>query len=189
MNTDAIIRSVRTWVEQFVVGEQLCPFARQPLESGGVRFVVTEARSTNVLLDCLAEEIARLAQTPEIETTLLIHPNVLTDFLTYNQFLDEVDALLRRLDLEGVFQVASFHPDYQFAGTEPEDAENYTNRSPSPMLHVLREERIEAAVASFKNIEGVPERNIRHLRQIGASALAERLNACFRDTDGPHALN
>jgi hypothetical protein len=185
MNADATIRSVSTWVEQLVVGEQLCPFARLPLQSGRVRFEVTQATSADELLACLAEEIKRLEQTPEIETTLLIHPNVLTDFLTYNQFLDEVDALLRRLDMEGVFQVASFHPDYQFAGTEVEDAENYSNRSPYPLLHLLREASIETAIDSFENIDGVPDRNIRHLRQIGASALAERLNACFQDSDEP----
>lgn len=185
MNTDAIIRSVRTWVEQLVVGEQLCPFARQPLQSGSVRFEVSEATDTAELLECLAEEIEKLVQTPELETTLLIHPNVLTDFLAYNQFLDEVDTLLRRLGMEGVFQVASFHPDYQFAGTEPGDAENYTNRSPYPLLHLLREESIETAIASFENIDRVSERNISHLEQIGAGSLAARLNACFRDSDGP----
>ena len=185
MNADAIIRSVKTWIEQLVVGEKLCPFARQPLQAGRVRFAVTDTASSTGLLDRLGDELELLTRAPELETTLLIHPNVLTDFLTYNQFLDEVDALIRHLKLEGVFQVASFHPDYRFAGTAPEDAENYSNRSPYPLLHLLREESIEAAISSYPDIDGVPERNVMRLRQIGAEALATRLRACFRDTDGP----
>jgi hypothetical protein len=183
--SEPIIRTVRTWVEQLVVGEKLCPFARQPLEAAKVRFVVTGAVGSAELLDRLSEEVDLLSQSAEIETTLLIHPHVLTDFPAYNQFLDEADALIRRLGVEGVFQVASFHPDYQFAGTAPGDAENYSNRSPYPLLHLLREESIEAAINAFPDIDGVPERNIQRLRQIGAQALAERLRDCFQDTDEP----
>ncbi len=185
MNTEAILNSVGTWVEQLVVGEQLCPFARQPLKAGRVRFAVTFVTSEAALLDALAEEIARLEQNARIETTLLIHPNVLTEFESYNQFLDDVDELIRSMGVEGTFQVASFHPDYRFAGTGSEDAENYSNRSPYPLLHLLRERSIEAAIDAFDDIDGVPERNIRHLRQIGAETLAARLAACFRDTDSP----
>lgn len=180
MNSEAIIIPVRTWVETFVIGEQLCPFARQPLADGRVRFQVTEAESEADLLSALTAEIEHLAQTPAVETTLLVHPNALNDFLAYNQFLDEVDALIQTLDVEGEFQVASFHPDYQFAGTEADDAENYSNRSPYPMLHLLREASIEVAVATHPAIDEVPERNIRHLRGLGADALAARLRACFQ---------
>jgi hypothetical protein len=165
---------VRSWVEDFVVAEQLCPFARQPLASGKIRFAVSAAESEAALIAALAEELQRLLQTAEIETTLLIHPCVLNDFPTYNQFLDDVDELLRRLDLEGVVQVASFHPDYQFAGTNADDAENYSNRSPYPLLHLLREESIEVAVEAHPDIDAVPERNIQHLSQIGADELQRR---------------
>jgi hypothetical protein len=106
---------------------------------------------------------------------------VLTDFPSYNQFLDLVDDLLRASSLEGIFQVASFHPNYQFAGTEPDDPENYTNRSPYPMLHLLREASIEAAVNAFDDVDKVPERNIRHLNSIGTSRLHKRWLACFTD--------
>ena len=185
MNTETNINAVKNWVEQLVVGESLCPFARRPLEAGRVRFAVTDAQSRAALLESLTEELVRLDQEPEVETTLLIHPNVLTDFLSYNQFLDKADALVRSLDMEGVFQIASFHPDYQFAGTRPDDAGNYSNRSPYPLLHLIREDSIEAAIESFPGIEDVPGRNIRHLEEIGSEALAERLQACLRDTGEP----
>ena len=182
MNREIIKEVVRTWVEEFVVAEQLCPFARQPLAGGKVRFAVSAAESETPLLTDLDEELQRLLEKPEFETTLLIHPYTLTDFPGYNQFLDDVDELLRRLDLEGVFQVASFHPDYQFAGTNAEDAENYSNRSPYPLLHLLREESIEAAVEAHPDIDAVPERNIQHLSQIGAAELKRRLWDWRRDS-------
>lgn len=182
MHNEAIINAVKSWVERFVVGESLCPFARRPLEAGRVRFAVTGAQSETALLESLTDELVRLSRQAALETTLLIHPNVLNDFLSYNQFLDEADALVRSLNMEGVVQVASFHPDYQFAGTKPGDAGNYTNRSPYPLLHLIREESIEAASRSFAGIENVPDRNIRHLQDIGTDALAERLQACLRDS-------
>ena len=185
MNSDDIIRPVRAWVEQLVVAERLCPFARRPLEAGAVRFVATNATGEAGLLEALTVEAHHLLEHPDIETTLLIHPHALGEFSTYNQFLDEVDALLRHLEVEGVIQVASFHPNYQFAGTDPEDAENYSNRSPYPLLHLIREESIDAAVAAYDQIEEIPERNIAHLKHIGASTLARRLAACFQDSNGP----
>jgi hypothetical protein len=181
MNPDAIINPVRTWVEQLVIGEALCPFARRPLEADRVRFTVTDADSESALLASLEKEIARLERDSEIETTLLIHPRVLTDFIAYNQFLDKVDALLRSLSMEGVFQVASFHPDYQFSGTAHDDAENFSNRSPYPLLHLIREESVDAAIDSFDNIDDVPRRNIIHLRAIGTAVLTKRLQACLKD--------
>lgn len=185
MNTEAIISAVRTWVEQIVVAESLCPFARRPLEADQIRFTVTDADNKIALLASLSDEVDLLTQNPTVETTLLIHPGVLDDFFAYNQFLDDVDELIRSKDMEGVFQIASFHPEYQFAGTAPDDAENYSNRSPYPLLHLIREASIEAAIESFDDIEGVPERNIHHLRTIGAEALKTRLQACFRDSTGP----
>ena len=142
-----IVADVKDWIESFVIAHNLCPFAAQPLRLGRVRFELTTAESEHDLLLCLANELGRLAHDPNIETTLIIHPLALTDFEAYNQFLDLVDALLEQQDLAGVFQVASFHPDYQFAGTEAEAPENKTNQSPYPMLHILREESVEQAIA------------------------------------------
>ncbi len=183
MSNEAISTTIRNWLEQLVIAESLCPFARQPLAEGRVRFAVTEVGSEDALLTALAEELKALVAAPEIETTLLIHPAVLSDFHDYNQFLDRADALIRELGFEGTFQVASFHPHYQFAGTEATDPENYSNRTPYPLLHLLRESSIEAAVDAHPDIDAIPGRNVRHLQQIGTATLARRLQACFRDSD------
>lgn len=114
-----------------------------------------------------------------VETTLIIHPHALLDFYEYNDFLDLVDALLVSAGFEGEFQVASFHPEYQFAGSDCSDAANFTNRSPFPMLHILRESSVARAVASHPNIDGIPETNIRILRELGTANLALRLRQCF----------
>ena len=182
MNTEAVIRAVRTWVTDLVIAERLCPFASQPLAADSVRFATSAAVTEEALLDAVTTELRLLLTTPEIETTLLIHPRVLNDFPAYNQFLDVVDALLVELDLEGVIQVASFHPEYQFAGTGTDDAENYSNRSPYPMLHLLREAGVEAAIRGYPEVGKVPERNICHLRNIGTETLARRLKDCFQDS-------
>jgi len=130
-------------------------------------------------LQTLHEELLRLQASPEIETTLIIHPNTLVDFYAYNDFLATVDEWLRFEDFEGVFQVASFHPGYQFAGTTPSDAENFTNRSPFPMLHLLRESSIDWAVASHADIDAIPNNNIATMRRLGAETLSKRLEKCF----------
>ena len=174
---DAVAATVQRWVARVVVAHNLCPFARRELEAGTVRFCVTGATDEEQLLLVLADELECLNLDPDIETTLLIHPQVLRDFLDFNQFLAACDQLLSQLSLEGVYQIASFHPDYQFAGTRPEDAENYSNRSPYPMLHILREDSVARAVAGHPDVEGIPERNIAVLNQIGR----ERLQAIWQD--------
>ncbi len=171
MNDRETIESVEAWVRTMVVGEHLCPFADRVLKDGRVRFTVTHATSEEALLEALAEELTRLNRDAGIETTLLIHPYVLVDFFDYNQFLDRADLLLRELDCEGVFQIASFHPDYQFADTAPDAPENYSNRSTYPLLHILREESVELAIAGYGDIEAVPSRNIAHLESLGVEAL------------------
>ncbi|TNE78708.1 MAG: DUF1415 domain-containing protein, partial [Gammaproteobacteria bacterium] len=139
MENALVVESTRKWVEDVVVGYNLCPFAKRELVRNRVRFVVSEATTEDELLRDLHAELHRLDDEPEIETTLLIHPHALTDFGAYNDFLDAADGLLAFLEMDGIYQIASFHPDYQFEGTDPEAAENYTNRSPFPMLHLLRE--------------------------------------------------
>lgn len=173
-----MIHATQQWVERVVVAFNLCPFAKRELMKERVRFVVSKATSKFDLLDDLAHELAVLNVTPSVETTLLIHPKVLQDFYQYNDFLEDADALLMEMNLEGVYQVASFHPNYQFAGTGLDDAENYTNRSPFPMLHLLREESLGLAIDNFPEVDLIPERNIECMNQQGASKMQALLQAC-----------
>ena len=183
LDKDQIIKSVRHWVETLVVGLNLCPFAKRELLNNRVRFSVTGATTEEQLLVELQTELELLNRDDSIETTLLIHPEVLQEFYDYNQFLDYVDGLLVEMALEGVYQVASFHPDYQFGGTEPDNAENYTNRSPYPMLHLIREASLEQAIASYPDAEGIPERNIALVTSLGRDKMQTLLKACFHDTE------
>ena len=166
---EEIIAATRNWLEKAVIGLDLCPFARTVYMRDQVRFVVSEAETPEALLADLVGELRTLSETdPEaIDTTLLIHPWVLEDFLDYNDFLDVAEAAVAELGLEGEIQVASFHPRYQFAGTEPDDVENYTNRSPYPILHLLREASVERAVAAFPDTSGIFEKNIETMRRLG----------------------
>ncbi len=170
-----IVSCTRSWVEAFVVGLNLCPFSKKELVNDRVRFVVTEADKEEDLLKALAQELDLLSTDNAIETTILIHPAVLQKFEDYNQFLSLTDALIAEMDFEGVFQVASFHPDYQFGGTQSEDAENYTNRSPYPILHILREESLELAIAHHSAIDQIPVRNIALMNEMGSERLKEML--------------
>lgn len=163
------IAMTRIWLERAVIGQQLCPFAAAPYLRDRVRFQVSAQRSTAGLLEDLRRELQALqdADPLQCETTLLIHPQVLTDFLDYNDFLDECDAMVEELGLEGELQVASFHPDYRFAGARAQDITNFTNRSPYPMLHLLREASVARAVASFPNIDEIGPKNMETLRRLG----------------------
>ncbi|RLA24897.1 MAG: DUF1415 domain-containing protein [Gammaproteobacteria bacterium] len=176
---DKIVRSVRQWVETVVVGLNLCPFAKRELVKNRVRFVVTKATSEGPLLVALEDELELLSNEASVETTLLIHPGVLQNFYAYNQFLNSADALLQQMKLESVYQIASFHPDYQFAGTEQDDVENYTNRSPYPMLHLIREESLERAIAGYPDVDKIPARNTELMNTLGEDKLQQLLQACF----------
>lgn len=164
----AIADTVR-WLERAVIGLNLCPFAKAPHVKGQIHCVVSEAKGLEGLRDELIEELQALAALPadERETTLLIVPHMLRDFLDFNDFLDEADGVLQELDLEGEFQVASFHPDFQFAGTEPDDITNYTNRSPYPTLHLIREASIDRAVEAFPEAETIYEANMATMEKLG----------------------
>lgn len=175
MNDEAILESVRRWVQRLVVDMNLCPFAKRELVKERVRFAITAATTQAQLLAALRSELERLQSDPSVETTLLIHPQVLQDFHDYNQFLDVADNLLADMQLDGVYQIASFHPHYQFAGTAADDAENYTNRTPYALLHLLREDSLERAIASHPDVEGIPERNIALMRSLGRDALQQLL--------------
>ena len=171
---DKALQATRAWVEHAVIGLNLCPFAKAVQVKQLIRYVCSDARDTHDLLEALRTELQRLADTPmeEVETTLLVHPQVLQDFLDYNDFLDEADALLQQMGLDGTLQIASFHPQYQFAGTHADDIDNATNRSPYPTLHLLREASIERAVAAFPEAEAIYEANQRTLRALGPAGWA-----------------
>ncbi len=167
-NHSIVEQQVRQWLEQVVIGLNLCPFASQPYQAQQIRFSVSNSQTAEALLMELATELTLLATKPtrEIETTLLITPKMLTAFDEYNQFLNHVDALLEQMNYQGVFQVASFHPDYQFAGTLPEEAENLTNRSPYPILHLIREASLERVLKHYPNPENIPDTNIKRVSNL-----------------------
>ena len=178
MNKQAIIDTTRQWVEKVVIDLNLCPFARRELVNNRIRFTVTDAQTPDALLMELQQELLRLADDDSIETTLLIHPEVLRDFPHYNDFLDVADGLVQLLELEGMLQIASFHPQYQFAGTAENAVENYTNRSPWPMLHLLREASLERAIASYPDTADIPARNIERVEALGLAAMEALLASC-----------
>lgn len=163
------IAATQRWLQRAVIGLNLCPFAKAVVAKRQVRFVLSDATTPEQLLQTLGEELALLRDTPaeQTDTTLIVHPQVLTDFLDYNDFLDLADGLVESMELDGVLQVASFHPDYQFAGSEPDDIANYTNRSPYPTLHLLREDSVARAVDSFPDPDAIVDRNIETLTQLG----------------------
>ena len=186
MDHQTIIDATRRWISSMVIGLNLCPFAQRVFRGDTIRYVVTDAPDETSLLKALADELATLASSPitSIETTLLIHPHALADFLDYNDFLGAAENLVAQLGLEGKIQIASFHPDYQFADTAPDAAENFTNRAPYPMLHLLREESITAVAGDPDELLEIPRRNIETLRALGKVKLLEKLKA-IRDGSSP----
>lgn len=171
LNTDddAIVAATRRWVERAVIGLNLCPFAKAVQVKNQVRYVVSHADTPEALLETLMDELQYLAdKDPEqVDTTLLIHPFVLNDFLDFNEFLDVADAAVEDMSLDGELQVASFHPDYQFADTHPNDIANYTNRAPYPILQLLREDSIDRAVEAIPDAADIFEKNIDTLEKLG----------------------
>lgn len=166
---EAIVAATRRWVERAVIGLNLCPFAKAVQVKDQVRYVVSPARTPEELLETLMNELQNLsdADPEQVDTTLLIHPFVLNDFLDFNEFLDVADAAVEDMSLDGELQVASFHPDYQFADTDPNDISNYTNRAPYPILQLLREDSIDRAVEAFPDAADIFEKNIDTLEKLG----------------------
>ncbi len=167
--TASVIASTQRWLERAVIGLNLCPFAKAVYVKRQIRYAVTAAATAEALLAELRHELELLGQAnpEEVETTLLIHPQVMTDFIEFNFFLQEADAAIRKLGQEGSLQIASFHPAYEFAGSARDDIANCTNRSPQPTLHLLREASIDRAVAAFPDAAAIYERNIETLRRLG----------------------
>ena len=164
-----IVAATQVWLERAVIGLNLCPFAKAVHVKKQIRYAVTAAQTADELLAELEHELQLLAGTDPklLDTTLLIHPQAMVDFLDFHFFLAEADALIRKLGFDGVFQIASLHPQYEFAGSEPDEIENFTNRSPYPMLHLLREASIDRAVAAFPDAADIFEKNIETLNRLG----------------------
>ncbi|MFK7863319.1 MAG: DUF1415 domain-containing protein [Pseudohongiellaceae bacterium] len=162
---------VRAWVKDFIVGLNLCPFARKALETGNIRFAAYPHTSFELLLEVIASELQRLNANPEIETSILILSEAAKEFDEYLELLELANELLVALNLEGIFQLASFHPRYIFADTTDDEAENFTNRSPLPLIHILRESSVEFAVAKFPDTANIPKRNIALMNQKGINQL------------------
>ncbi|PKO73895.1 MAG: DUF1415 domain-containing protein [Betaproteobacteria bacterium HGW-Betaproteobacteria-17] len=169
MDDEAVIAAMREWIEKAVIGLNLCPFAKAVYVKHQVRYVVSHAPHLDGLLEDLDRELDFLAAADpdDVDTTLLIHPTLLPDFLDFNDFMQLAEAAVDEHELDGVIQIASFHPAFQFEGTAPDDLGNYTNRAPFPTLHLLREASIERAVAAFPEAETIYARNIETLRKLG----------------------
>ncbi|MEB3211164.1 MAG: DUF1415 domain-containing protein [Leptolyngbyaceae bacterium] len=175
VDIQAISAVIQQWLENVVIGLNLCPFAASPHRNRQIRIQVSTAQTQEALLKDLVAELRRLdrCSPEELETTLLVTPILLTDFEDYNEFLGEVDELLHQFGWEGEYQVASFHPHYQFADTSSDDAGNLTNRSPYPIFHILREASISKALASYPNPETIPETNIQTVCQLSKHQIKE----------------
>ena len=171
---DTVIADTQRWLERAVIGLNLCPFAKAPHIKGQIHYAVCTGDEPAALLQQLQAELTALAEAdPALrETTLLMAPGQMADFLAFNDFLDAADAMLEELGLEGVLQVAPFHPQFQFAGTDEDDIGNATNRSPYPTLHLIREESIDRAVEAFPDAEAIFEGNIAKLEKLGAEGWA-----------------
>lgn len=169
MDDEAVVAAMRQWVEKAVIGLNLCPFAKAVYVKNQVRFVVSRAAHLDGLLEDLDRELDFLAAADpdDVDTTLLIHPALLADFLDFNDFLQLAEAAVGEHGLDGVIQIASFHPRFQFEGTAPDDIGNFSNRAPFPTLHLLREASIEKAVAAFPEAETIYQRNIETLEKLG----------------------
>jgi len=178
-----VIAVTRSWLERVVIGLGLCPFAKPVHVKGQIRYFVSRAKTPEeLLLDLLGELSLLSAADPALtDTTLLIHPDALADFLDYNDFLSVADAALDDLQLTGELQIAGFHPHYQFAGNSAEDPANFCNRSPYPMLHLLREASVDRAVAAFPDAQSIVNKNITTLRTLGHEGILLLLAAVMRE--------
>lgn len=172
-----ILELTRNWISNIVIGLNLCPFAKPVFEQEKIRYTICLKERESEILELLTRELEILTSTPseKIETSLVIIPNTLTDFLDFNDFSGEAEELVGNLGLRGVIQVVGFHPGYQFEGTEIDAAENYTNRSPYPMLHLLRESSITALAAKPEDLLEIPKRNVKLLNEMGVAKILELL--------------
>jgi len=174
--------SVNEWLENVVVGLNLCPFSKQPYSQNRIRIKADLCQQEEQAFESIIHEINLLDETDEkeLETTLLVFPELFDDFDHYNDFLHTANDFIKLRGWEGVYQIASFHPDYQFAGTEKADAENFTNRSPYPILHFIREASLSAAIEAYPDVDEIPERNIALMNSLSDSDLKQYFSWCFK---------
>ncbi|KTD52291.1 hypothetical protein Lqui_1135 [Legionella quinlivanii] len=164
---DLIVENTKRWIETFIIPLNLCPFAKREMKKQTVRFQIVEVDNMAEALQCLLDELHLLETKQMIETSFLIFPQQFEDFFHYLELLERGELLIQQEELEGIFQLASFHPDYYFSDTSSDDVTNFTNRSPYPMLHILREESLEKAIDGYGDTESIPVNNIRLLRKLG----------------------
>jgi len=179
MQSDQVIEAVKYWLEKTIIGFNFCPFAKKEFVNHRVHYEVVDETNQQEMLLALVHEIERLDRSAEIETTLLILPVGLESFLDYLDFITLAEDLLVELDYEGIYQLASFHPDYCFEGVQQTDVSNYTNRSPYPIIHLLREASLEKVLAKYPNPELIPETNIQQAEEKGGEVFQAILNASF----------
>lgn len=176
-------KHVENWLTSIVIGLNLCPFAQREYRKSSIRFKTSFAENEQGIVADLVAELSLLNKHQELETSLLIVPNALAEFENFNDFLGFTDSLLEEMDLDGVFQVASFHPEYRFAGTENDDAENFTNRAPYPILHILRESSLDWAVDEHPDTNQIPLDNIALMNKLGVEQLRKMLVQCSNAND------
>ena len=180
MKPEQIIKQTETWIKSFIVQYNICPFAKGVLENNTIHYEVVNSRDNEVCLHAVYAECLRLDSQIEVETTFIIFPEHLTQFGDYLDFLAITETLLIEQNYEGIYQLASFHPDYYFEDQEKTDPSNYTNRSPYPMLHLIREASLEKALQSYPQPEKIPQRNIQFTRDMGIEKLQAILNKCYQ---------
>lgn len=171
MNSDLVIEYTLKWIRSFVVEQNLCPFAKGTLNKGTIRIITSNQKKQALALEDLMKEIHFLDENPQIETSLLVFSQGFKDFFAYLELVDLAEELLEQLSYDGVYQIASFHPNYYFVDTDPEDVTNYTNRSPYPILHILREEVLDKAIQAYGDTENIPEKNKETLQKLGLEAI------------------
>ncbi|CAA0122374.1 Uncharacterised protein [BD1-7 clade bacterium] len=176
---DPIIEATHLWVTSVVVGLNLCPFAKKPLQQDRIRYRNVPVAKKRDVLEALLDELDFLDNSPETETALLVLPKGFDRFEGYLELLDMAEQLIELEDYAGIYQVASFHPEYCFDGEDWDDPANFTNRSPYPMLHLIREDLLEKALESYPNPEGIPEKNMALAREKGVEQMAQLLKACM----------
>ncbi|MGO2241058.1 MAG: DUF1415 domain-containing protein [Halomonas sp.] len=174
-----IVAQTLSWVRTFIVAQDICPFAQRELERESIRVEVVRSKKMEVALEELMIEVQWLDEHLETETTLLVFPTLFKSFDHYLDFVELAEHILLDQGYEGIYQLATFHPDYCFDGAEPEDAANYTNRSPYAMVHLLREESVEKAIEFYGDTDAIPERNIAKLTAMGSDAAEQQLQRCF----------
>ncbi len=174
-----VISQTEYWLSSVIIECNFCPFAKRELDRGSIRYSVIEDKKLEVCLHSIIDECVFLDGNDATETTLLIFPNAFTEFDDYLQLVEMAEDLIVQQGYESIYQLASFHPDYIFSDSKSDDAANYTNRSPYPMLHIIREASLEKALESYPEPERIPERNVEHARHLGLETMQAKLKACY----------